>query len=371
MKEEYMQMAIELGKKGLGRVSPNPPVGAVVVKNGEIIGKGWHQFYGGLHAERMALNECKEDPEGGELYVTLEPCSHFGHTPPCTEIIIEKKIKKVYIGAIDPNPIVSGMGIKILREKGIEVEIGLLEKECRKLAEAFHWFQSTQKPYVALKYAMTADGKIATSTGDSKWISNEESRENVHKLRSVYDGIMVGIGTVLADDPMLTSRIPGGKNPVRIIVDSRMRIPYESKIVETAKDISTILIATEMEYDKAKKDYLEAKGVKVVMTKTRKGRVDIEDMMGKLGEMGIGSILVEGGGDLNFSIIERNSFNKIYCYIAPKILGGNRSRTPIAGEGFDKICEARELTIEDTMLIGQDILAVYENRREMMGCSQV
>ena len=237
-----MRMALELAKQGEGWVSPNPMVGCVVVKNGKVIARGYHEKYGGFHAERNALLHCEEETEGAELYVTLEPCCHQGKTPPCTDIIIEKKIGKVFVGSLDINPKVAGKGVNILREHGIQVEVGILEEECRKLNEAFFYYMEQKLPFVAMKYAMTLDGKIACETGDSKWVTGEEARNYVQRLRSRYRGIMAGIGTVLADDPLLNCRMEGGRNPVRILCDARLRIPLDSRIVQTAGEYETILV---------------------------------------------------------------------------------------------------------------------------------
>ena len=240
--EDYMQMVLELARQGEGKVSPNPMVGCVVVKEGRVIATGYHEAYGGYHAERNALLHCTEDPTGAELYVNLEPCCHYGKTPPCTEIILEKKIKKVYVGCLDSNPKVAGKGIEILREHGVAVETGLLEQECRALNEVFFHYMEQKMPFVAMKYAMTLDGKIACETGDSKWVTEAKTRGYVQRLRNRYRGIMAGIGTVLADDPMLNCRLKGGRNPVRIICDTRLRIPWDSQIVATAKEIETIIV---------------------------------------------------------------------------------------------------------------------------------
>ncbi|MDO4735086.1 MAG: bifunctional diaminohydroxyphosphoribosylaminopyrimidine deaminase/5-amino-6-(5-phosphoribosylamino)uracil reductase RibD, partial [Lachnospiraceae bacterium] len=241
--EQYMKRAIELAEKGRGYTSPNPIVGCVVVKDGRIISEGYHERYGEFHAERNALLRCKEDTEGADLYVTLEPCCHQGKTPPCTDIIIEKKIGRVFVGSMDPNPLVAGKGVQILKGAGIAVETGILEKECLKMNEIFFHFITTKTPFVLSKFAMSMDGKIASESGDSKWVTGEEARAEVHLLRKYYSAIMVGIGTVLADDPMLNCRVEEGVDPIRVICDSSLRIPLDSKIVQTAKEIPTIVAA--------------------------------------------------------------------------------------------------------------------------------
>ena len=243
-KQDFMRRAMALAKNGIGAVDPNPLVGAVIVKDGEIIGEGWHARFGGLHAERNALANCRTCPEGATIYVTLEPCCHYGKTPPCTEALLEAGIAKVVIGSRDPNPKVAGKGAAILRAAGVEVEEDFLQEECDALNGPFFHYITTKRPYVAMKYAMTADGKIATVTGASQWITNEESRHHVHQLRRRYPAILAGIGTVLADDPMLNCRLgDDGRNPIRIICDSKLQIPPESKLVQTAKDIP-LLVAT-------------------------------------------------------------------------------------------------------------------------------
>ena len=240
-----MRRAIELAKKGGGYVHPNPLVGCVVVNNGEIIAEGYHEKYGEYHAERNALLRCKSETKGASLYVTLEPCCHYGKTPPCTEIIIEKGIKKVFVGILDPNPLVAGKGVKILQDAGIEVEVGLCEDEIRELNKVFLKYITTKHPYVIMKTAMTLDGKIAAFTGDSRWVTNEESRKLVHELRSEMAAVIVGIGTVLADDPMLNVRLEGNPHqPIRIVVDSNLRIPVDSQLVKTAKEYRTIIATT-------------------------------------------------------------------------------------------------------------------------------
>ena len=242
--EKYMELALSLAERGAGRVSPNPMVGAVIVKNGKIIGEGWHARYGDLHAERNALADCEkrgENPKGATIYVTLEPCCHHGKTPPCTDALIAAGIARVVIGSEDPNPLVAGKGIRQLREAGIEVSSGVLKEACDRLNRVFFHYITHHTPYVVMKYAITMDGKIAAYTGNSQWITGEAARQNVHRDRNRYTAIMAGIGTVLADDPLLTCRIPEGKNPTRIIADTHLQIPLDAQIVKTAREIPTIL----------------------------------------------------------------------------------------------------------------------------------
>lgn len=354
----YMRRAIALARMGAGFVNPNPMVGAVIVKNDRIIGEGYHEVYGGLHAERQALKHCSESAEGATLYVTLEPCCHYGKTPPCTEAIIENKIAKVVIGTLDVNPLVAGKGAEILRDNGIKVNVGVLENECRKLNKVFNKYISTKRPFVLMKYAMTADGKIATITGESRWITGEDSRQRVHNYRNDLSGIMVGVETVIKDDPMLNCRRQTpSKDPLRIVCDTRLRTPVSSKLVQTARDIPTV-IAT-CEDDKEKVAEYEKNGVKIIqVSKTQKG-IDLYELMTKLGEMNIDSVLLEGGGTLNFSALESQIVDEIDVFIAPKILGG-KAKSPVEGAGIEKISEAIKLTPVGISQIGEDFLIENE-----------
>lgn len=423
--EDYMQMALDLARRGEGKVSPNPMVGCVVVKEGRVIATGYHEAYGGYHAERNALLHCTEDATGAELYVNLEPCCHYGKTPPCTEIILEKKIKKVYVGCLDSNPKVAGKGIEILREHGVAVETGILEQECRELNEVFFHYMEQKMPFVAMKYAMTLDGKIACETGDSKWVTEAETRGYVQLLRNRYRGIMVGIGTVLADDPMLNCRVKGGRNPVRIICDARLRIPKESKIVATAKEIETIIVwnyraaeefysdsreveclqedysdgrevghlqedysdsravehpQEEKQQQENKKEtqerdhttsqripdrltetlvFLENKGITLLENPLKSGtaapELDLRVLFGQLAARGIDSILLEGGGTLNASALRENLVQRVYAFIAPKLVAGANAKTPVEGEGISYMKDAVKLEHIQVSLFGVDI----------------
>lgn len=362
--EKYMRYAIELAKKGVGAVNPNPLVGAVIVKDDQIIGQGYHKAYGGLHAEREAFANLTEDAEGADMYVTLEPCCHHGKQPPCVEAIVEHKIKRVYVGSDDPNSLVSGKGYEYLREHGIEVHTHILKDECDALNDIFFHYITTKTPYVIMKYAMTMDGKIAAYTGKSKWISNEASRYNSQELRNRCSGIMVGIGTVLTDNPMLTCRIEGGHNPVRIVCDSNMRIPVDSNIVKTAKDIRTVLavgngLKSHIGALDSKYNELVLQGVEVVFIDEKDGRIDIKSLIIKLGEMGIDSIIVEGGGTLNFSMVKSGLVNEVIIYMAPKILGGKDAPTAVEGGGFENPDLAAAFELKETKQIDGDILLRY------------
>lgn len=354
MDEFYMKLALEHAKKGRGKVNPNPMVGAVIVKNEKIIGIGYHEFFGGAHAEVNAFKNSTENVEGGTMYVTLEPCSHYGKTPPCVDKIIEKKIKRVVVGSLDPNPLVAGKGIKKLKDVGIEVEIGVLEKECIELNEIFMKYIKTKKPFVVLKCAMSLDGKICTRDGESKWITGKEARAHVHETRNILSGIMVGVDTVIKDNPKLTSRIAGGKNPIRIVVDSTPRIPLASNVlIDEFKDKT--IIATTDYADKEKIKDIENLGVKVLVVKSKGKKVNLNNLMSRLGEMNIDSILLEGGGTLNFSALKEGIVDKVQIYIAPKIIGGSLAKTPVEGEGIDKLKEAFNLKDLKVSLLGNDI----------------
>ena len=360
-KEEYMRRALELARKGEGHTSPNPMVGCVVVKDGRIISEGYHEKYGEFHAERNALTRCTEDTAGADLYVTLEPCCHQGKTPPCTDIIIEKKIARVFVGSMDSNPLVAGKGVQILRDHGIYVETGILDAECRKLNEVFYHYIATKTPFVVMKYAMTLDGKIACATGDSKWVTGEIARTQVHRMRGRYRGIMVGIGTVLADDPMLNCRVEGGVDPVRIICDSNLHIPTESQIVKTASDIETIVAcsqeALESERKQEKIRRLKEAGIQIIGTEGAHG-VNLVELMKKLGGQNIDSILLEGGGTLNASALEDGLVNKVYAYIAGKLIGGMDARSPVEGMGIDRMADAITLQNVEIEKLGDDFCIV-------------
>lgn len=374
--EKYMRRAIELAKKGSGHVNPNPLVGAVIVRDGEIIGEGYHECYGQLHAERNAIANAKKrgnSLEGSTIYVTLEPCCHYGKTPPCTEAIIEEKIARVVVGSDDPNPLVSGKGFQMLREKGIEVIPHFLKEECDAMNHVFFHYIRTGTPYVAMKYAMTMDGKIACYTGDSKWVTGEESRAHVQTLRNHYKGIMAGIGTVLADDPMLNCRIEGGRDPIRIIADSHLRIPMDSQLVRTAGQ-QPLIIACLPDADEEKAAQLQEKGIEVLripgvttadITEEQKEVISLPVLMKELGARKIDGILLEGGGQLNESALQAGIVDRIYCYIAPKIFGGAQAKTPVEGQGLTRAADAWQFNRMGMQEFGQDILLEYEKAQEL------
>ena len=397
-REQYMRRAIELAAKGEGHTDPNPLVGAVIVKDGRIIGEGYHEVYGSLHAERNALKNCTEDPRGADMYVTLEPCCHYGKQPPCTLALIEAGIRHVYVGSSDPNPKVAGKGIAQLREAGIEVTENFMKEECDALNPVFFHYISTKEPYIALKYAMTADGRIATDNGKSQWITGSKAREHVHKLRNRYKGILVGIGTVLADDPMLTCRIDGGRNPIRIVLDTHLSIPLNSKLVQSAKEIPLIVVCGRSvidsgagckaqlnrekleantyepiiaEYSTAaekntdipcieKIEQLRALGTEVIAVNEAKGHVSLPETLKVLGERDINAILVEGGAHINGAFIDTGNVNRIYTYIGAMVFGGGVLKSPVLGAGFDSPDAALRLGTPKIEVFGADVLLSYD-----------
>ena len=342
---QYMEMALALAEKGKGFTSPNPMVGAVVVKDGQVVGQGWHKVYGGPHAEVNAIDDAGDRARGATIYVTLEPCNHTGKTPPCTRKIIEAGITKVVMAMPDPNPVASG-GADLLRQHGITVVSGILEPQARRLNEIFIKHVQTRKPFVILKYASTLDGRIATRTGDSKWITNERSRAYVHELRHLVDGIMVGVYTVIADDPSLTTRLEDdkGRDPHRFILDTRLRIPESARILRLTSDSDTFLVCGEdAVLDPAlaeKKQRLETQGVRILTAPLKDGRVDLPQLMVNLGSMNISSLLVEGGSRVLSSAIRAGIVDKIFGFYAPKILGGDDGIPLLRGPGPELMKDA-------------------------------
>lgn len=317
--EEYMKRALQLARKGRGKVSPNPLVGAVIVRAGRIVAEGYHREFGADHAEIDAIKRASGGVRGATMYVNLEPCCHWGKTPPCVDTLIEREIKEVVIGALDPNPLVNGKGAQILRDHGIEVVEGVLEQEARALNEAYLHHTQTGLPFVTVKYAQSLDGRIATSQGNARWISSEASRKLAHRLRAQHDAIMVGIGTVLADDPLLTVRSVKGRNPLRICLDSRLRIPAHSKLLQ---DEGRTLIVTTEKNAKKKIETLQKQGKEVLVAqKGQDGRVELGSVMKQLAEQGIASLLVEGGQKVITSLLQEGLVNRMVVITAPLILG--------------------------------------------------
>ena len=354
---EYMRRAIELAERGAGFVNPNPMVGAVIVKGGRVIGEGWHERYGKWHAERNALKNCTEDARGATMYVTLEPCCHYGKTPPCTEAIIEHGIERVFVGMPDPNPLVAGKGLSLLREAGIEVVCGVEEEAIREQNKIFLKYIATRRPWVILKTAMTLDGKIATWSGDSRWITGTEARAYVHELRHRLMVVMIGIGTAVADDPLLNCRIEGRgvRQPIRVIVDSNARLGLDSQIVKTAGKYHTIVAHTRFAAEE-RLEALKQAGVETLLCEEKEGLVDVDNLLFLLGQTGVDSILLEGGGGLNYSFLAGGFTDEVYSFIAPQIVGGEKAKTPVEGVGIEKMADAVTLERTDVLCLGQDIL---------------
>lgn len=356
--QEYMAQALSLAQKGAGWTSPNPMVGAVIVKDGQVIGQGYHAKCGDLHAERAALAACTQDPAGATMYVTLEHCCHQGRQPPCTEAILEAGIARVVVGSGDPNPKVAGKGLAILRAHGVQVTEHVLEAQCRALNEVFFHYIQTGKPYVVLKYAMTLDGKMAAYTGASQWITGEEARRHVHTQRNRFRSILVGVDTVLADDPQLTCRIPGGRNPRRIVCDTHLRTPLTAQVVATAHQVPTCL-ATCVTQHQLLAPY-EEKGCQILSLPSAQGHVSLPALLERLGEMEVDSVLLEGGAALHWSAVQAGIVNKVQAYLAPKILGGQGAKSPVGGQGFPHPDQALRLAPPTLTRLGEDILLESE-----------
>ena len=380
--DRYMKRAIELAKMGEGWCHPNPLVGAVIVKNNKIIAEGYHAKFGDLHAERSAIAKLRESAEGATVYVTLEPCAHQGKQPPCALAIVEAGIKKAVIGSRDPNPLVSGKGISFLRENNIEVVEDFMKKDCDELNRVFFHYITTGMPYVNLKYAMTLDGKIATKTGESKWISSENSRKKVHELRHASMGIMTGIGTVIEDDPLLNCRLDNGRSPLRIICDSGLKTPLNSRIVKTAESFETIIASAvkglkngeitreiinsiwESGTGSADENILKKiselldRRVRIFNFPSKENKTDLKALIRELGNRGLDSVLIEGGGTLNEAALRENLVDEINIFIAHKIFGGN-SKTPVMGFGVSKVEEAYKFKLHSLEQIDDDIRLTY------------
>ena len=355
MKDEiFMKKALRLAVRGVGKTSPNPMVGALVVRGRKILGKGYHRRYGEDHAEVIALKNAKGVVRGTSMYVTLEPCCHHGWTPPCVDALIGAGIGRVVIGTPDPNPKVSGRGIQILRDRGIRVKVGVLEERCRKLNEAYFKFIQTGIPFVTLKFAQSLDGRIATKTGNSQWISSPETLRLAHRMRSIHDGVLVGIGTALADDPSLTVRLVKGNNPQRIIVDGRLRMPLTAKVLNDEMVDRTIIAVEEGANQKKARDVQDLGAEILWVARNRRGELDLNDLLKQLGKMGVTSILVEGGARVITSFLRERLVDKIIIVIAPKLIG----------EGIEAIRDLEIRELDDAMRIfgmktrrlGEDII---------------
>ncbi len=359
--EHFMKLCLRLAAKGKGFVSPNPLVGAIVVKNGKIIGKGYHPSFGAPHAEVFALQEAGEESNGATLYVNLEPCVHYGKTPPCTKAIIKAGIKRVVVGMKDPNPLVNGKGIEELREAGIEVKTGVLKEEAERLNEAYVKFISKGIPFVALKMAQSLDGKIATKTGESKWITGGKAREFVHRLRGEYDAVLVGAGTILSDDPSLRA-YGKGRDPVRIVLDGKGVVSPSAKVFQAGV---RRFVFTTSSAPLSWVEGLREKGVEVIISEG--GRVEIEEMLREIGQQGIASLLVEGGGETAACFLEAGAVDKILFFIAPIIIGGREAKTSVEGRGCQNLKDAIKFNQLKVRKIGEDLLVEAYVRR----CSPV
>jgi diaminohydroxyphosphoribosylaminopyrimidine deaminase/5-amino-6-(5-phosphoribosylamino)uracil reductase len=351
-----MKRAVALARKGSGWVNPNPMVGAVIVKEGRIIGEGYHEHFGAPHAEVNAFANATESVADATLYVTLEPCSHLGKTPPCAPLIVEKGIKRVVIGMPDPNPAVNGKGAELLQAHGIEVVVGVLEEEAQLLNEIFIKYITTRQPFALLKTAMTLDGKIATVTNASRWISGEKSRKLVHELRQRFSGILVGVDTVIYDDPILNTRwrSKNNRDPLKIVADTRARIPLESKVLTNNPQLT--IIATSDLAEKTALRKIERIGAQTLICPLKNDKIDPVFLFQALGTMGIDSILVEGGSTLAFSLLTDNLIDKVVTFISPKILGGKNAPTPVGGAGIKKMENALQLKSWQAKSIGGDLM---------------
>lgn len=353
--DRWMLRALRLAARGY--TPPNPMVGCVLVRDGIVVGEGFHAYAGAPHAEVRALEAAGEKARGATAYVSLEPCAHFGRTPPCTQALIAAGVRRVVAAVIDPNPQVAGRGIAELERAGVEVRVGVQEEAARRLNEAFFFFHRTGRPFVTLKVAMTLDGKIATHTGDSRWISGEQARRYVHRLRARSGAVLCGSGTVLRDDPLLTARLKGiPRQPLRIVLDSRLRTPPTARLVQTAHE-APVLLVTAPEVDKAKADVFENLGVEIVRLPIGPdGHVALDALMEELGRRSIVSVLVEGGGETHAAFLASRHVQKLLWFVAPKLVGGRGAPSPVEGEGVPAMSEAVTLSPLRVRRFGTDIL---------------
>ncbi|MFB4163501.1 bifunctional diaminohydroxyphosphoribosylaminopyrimidine deaminase/5-amino-6-(5-phosphoribosylamino)uracil reductase RibD [Alteribacillus sp. JSM 102045] len=352
--KDFMNLAMQMARSTKGQTSPNPVVGAVVVKNGRVAGMGAHLRAGTEHAEVHALNMAGSDAEGASIYVTLEPCSHYGKTPPCVDLIIEKKVKRAVVATLDPNPQVAGRGVEKLKKAGIEVTVGVEKETADWLNRHFFHYIQTGLPYVTLKSAASLDGKTATNKGESQWITGLAARQNGHVLRHQHDAILVGIGTVLKDDPSLTVRVPEeGIHPVRVVLDHQLNMPPAAKMLRDNKSPVWIICSNKADMDKKKE--LEKAGAEVLPLSSR---INVMDVLQLLGRRKVLSVYVEGGAAVHGSFLEAGAFQEIVCYIAPKLIGGRTAPTVIGGSGFESMADVSELHIVSLEQLGEDIKVV-------------
>jgi len=349
----FMRRALALARKGRGRVEPNPMVGAVVVKGARIVGEGYHQRFGGPHAEANAIANAGKKAHGATVYVTLEPCNHFGKTPPCTELLISAGVGRVVAAMRDPDEKVSGKGLRKLRRAGIDAQVGLLESEGRALNAPYVKLRTQGLPYVTAKWAMTLDGRIASISGDSKWITGDKARRHVHKVRAQSDAILVGIGTVLQDDPLLTCRLPRGRNPKRIVMDSRARLPLACRLVQTVSE-AEVIVATTSAAPAKRLHRLAAAGCTILKVRSKDGRCSVPDLLRKLGKMQVTNLLVEGGAETLGSFFKAGQVDRVMAYLSPKVLGDGVP--PVAGLGLTEASDALELTDVSMQRFGPDVL---------------
>jgi diaminohydroxyphosphoribosylaminopyrimidine deaminase / 5-amino-6-(5-phosphoribosylamino)uracil reductase len=356
--ELHLMRAIELAERARGRTSPNPLVGAVIVKDGRVIGEGWHHAAGLPHAEREALADCGDDPAGSTMYLSLEPCCHQGRTPPCTDAIVEAGIERVVVASDDPSEHASGRGLGILRDDGIRVEVaaGAPAHAARLINQPFRKHAKTGRPLVLFKAAMTLDGKVATATGDSQWISGEESRALSHRWRAELDAVAVGIGTALADDPLLTARVKGvERQPARVVFDSEARLPETSRLVRSAREIPLFLICSRAA-SRASTDGLEAADVEVIVVSGENEGARVRSALSELGSRGIQSLLLEGGPHLAGAFLDAGEIDEVRLFVAPMLVGGRHSRVPLEGQGVDTIEAARRALASDVERVADDVL---------------
>jgi diaminohydroxyphosphoribosylaminopyrimidine deaminase/5-amino-6-(5-phosphoribosylamino)uracil reductase len=361
---KFMQRALDLARLGIGRTRPNPLVGAVLVKDNKIVGEGYHRQFGGPHAEINALDMAKDAAKDSTLYVTLEPCSHHGKTPPCCDAIVESGVKRVVCAIRDPNPLVAGKGIAYLKSKGVDVSVGILANEASELNEIFLHFIKTKKPFVILKTAMSLDGKIATRTGESRWISSPQSRQQVHQLRNQVAAVVVGVNTVLKDDPVLTTRLAEGKgiNPLRIVLDTTGRTPLDARLFKSIDEAPLLIVSTNRISPSRVQAY-ERAGAEVWIMETTGHTEMIHRFLTDLGERQVDSLLVEGGGTVAESFVTANAVDKYIGYIAPMIIGGEQAPTPVEGSGFSRLSQALRFSHVATSDSGGDIrIVAYPNR---------
>ncbi len=354
--QKYMERALSLAAQGRGRTSPNPMVGAVLTRQGVIVGEGYHAYAGGDHAEVVALKAAGSAARGAVCYVTLEPCAHYGKTPPCAEALVKAEVTRVVVATYDPNPLVAGEGVRRLRDAGISVEVGLLQEEATRLNEAYFKYIRNRKPFVLLKAALSLDGKLATRTGDSQWITGEGARRRVHEMRNAVDAVVVGIGTVLRDDPMLTTRLEGqeGRDPLRVVLDSRGRLPLTAQLLRSGSRPPLVAVGPRVSATRLRR--LKEAGADVTALPHGDGGLSLRDLLGELGRRKITSVMIEGGGRLATSALQAGIVDKLTVMLSPVLIGGEKAPTLLQGEGIEKLVEALHVTQLTVERLGQDVV---------------